>query len=192
MLRSARPPAAPDRARPRTRSRRGPAVLVVALVVSLGAATAPVAAAGTGPGAGPVRGAQAAHEAQAAQRALERDRTALYDLLDDTREQHGLAPLRRDGAVQGVAQRWAAGMASAASLRHNGALRRELPAGSAASGENVGRGLRGQPVPLHQAWLDSPDHRANALSGAYDTVGIGVVHDRRGALWAVVDFGAYG
>lgn len=181
-------PALLDRGRRRAsagRSRGSLVAVVVPLLLGLGAATAAVAAADTG-------SAHAVAGPTAAQRALEGDRTALYDLLDATRAQHGLAPLRRDPGVQGVAQAWAGAMASSGALRHNGSLRLQLPAGSSAGGENVGNGLRGQPVPLHEAWLASPGHRANALSGAYDTVGIGVVHDRRGKLWAVVDFGAYG
>jgi uncharacterized protein YkwD len=54
------------------------------------------------------------------------------------------------------------------------------------AGENVGVGptARG----LHEAFMDSPGHRANVLSRAYDRVGVGLVRDSRGVIWVTVLF----
>jgi uncharacterized protein YkwD len=50
-------------------------------------------------------------------------------------------------------------------------------------GENI---ARGQPTPqaVHDAWMDSPGHRANIMNGAYGRIGIGhVACGSRGPYW---------
>jgi len=41
---------------------------------------------------------------------------------------------------------------------------------------------------MHTAWMNSPDHRANILSGAYSSLGIGLAY-ANGQVWATEDFG---
>jgi uncharacterized protein YkwD len=41
---------------------------------------------------------------------------------------------------------------------------------------------------MHNAWMNSPDHRANILSGAYSSVGIGLAY-ANGQVWATENFG---
>jgi uncharacterized protein YkwD len=41
---------------------------------------------------------------------------------------------------------------------------------------------------MNTAWMNSPDHRANILSGAYHWVGIGVGY-ANGQVWATEDLG---
>jgi uncharacterized protein YkwD len=53
-------------------------------------------------------------------------------------------------------------------------------------GENVGVTGAGAWA-LHQAFMASPDHRANVL-GPYRTVGVGAVRDAHGNLWVTVEF----
>jgi uncharacterized protein YkwD len=42
---------------------------------------------------------------------------------------------------------------------------------------------------MHAAWMNSPEHRANILSNAFTSVGIGVAYGSDGQVYAVEDFG---
>lgn len=52
-------------------------------------------------------------------------------------------------------------------------------------GENIGVG--GGVASLHQAFMDSPDHRANILYDPFRHVGVGVVRDD-GRMWVTIIF----
>jgi uncharacterized protein YkwD len=100
----------------------------------------------------------------------------------------GLAPLVRDGALDGVARQWSTHMVTACqTLCHNPDL-----ASVAASiaptwqhaGENIGVG--GTVDAIQQAFLNSPPHYANIV-GPYDRVGIGVTISGD-QIWVTLDF----
>ena len=63
-------------------------------------------------------------------------------------------------------------------------------AGYRAMGENilVGPGSMSAPS-IETAWMNSPPHRANILSGAFNVVGIGYFRGPDGRIWAVQEFG---
>jgi uncharacterized protein YkwD len=42
---------------------------------------------------------------------------------------------------------------------------------------------------MEQAWMASPDHRANILSPNFDSVGVAVAWSADGRVWATQDFG---
>jgi uncharacterized protein YkwD len=42
---------------------------------------------------------------------------------------------------------------------------------------------------MEGAWMASPEHRANILSGAYSAAGVGMANSSDGRIWVVVDFG---
>jgi uncharacterized protein YkwD len=42
---------------------------------------------------------------------------------------------------------------------------------------------------MESAWMNSPSHRANILSGSFSAAGVGVAYDDRGQVWVCVDFG---
>jgi uncharacterized protein YkwD len=50
-----------------------------------------------------------------------------------------------------------------------------------AAGENVAHAM--SVIHAHRSLHASPSHRANMLSPAFDSVGIGVAADRDGTLW---------
>jgi hypothetical protein len=92
-------------------------------------------------------------------------------LINASRAANGQGPLAVDGALVGNARNHSAEMAAQSTIFHNGALPSQLPGGWRSIGENVGVG--GDVVGLHNAFMNSPGHRANVL-GDYDRVGIGV------------------
>jgi hypothetical protein len=53
-------------------------------------------------------------------------------------------------------------------------------------GENVGTG--GTVEAIQTAFVNSPHHYENIANGAYNLVGIGVVHGSNGAIYVTVDF----
>jgi uncharacterized protein YkwD len=54
-------------------------------------------------------------------------------------------------------------------------------------GENIARG-QADAAAVMQAWMNSPDHRANILNCDYKTLGVGV-HFGPGGPWWTQDFG---
>lgn len=93
------------------------------------------------------------------------------DLLNDSRNREGLSSLRRVEGVDNVAREWAHVMAVDNELKHRPSLRTPFDGDWRGLGENVGVGFSAES--LHQAFLDSPGHRANIM-GDFDYVGIGV------------------
>ncbi|MDQ3107109.1 MAG: CAP domain-containing protein, partial [Actinomycetota bacterium] len=79
----------------------------------------------------------------------------------------GLAPA---ADLIAIAERHAAAMAARGSIYHNPDLGRQVQDWEVV-GENVGVGP--DVASLHQAFLDSPAHRANVLDARYRQVGIG-------------------
>jgi hypothetical protein len=115
--------------------------------------------------------------------------TTFLRLANTARVGAGLAPMTRDPGLDAVARSWAAVLAGEGRLRH----RPDLAAVAGAveprwrnAGENVGVG--GLAVGLHEAFMNSPGHRANVLSPIYNRVGVGVVVDDAGLIWVAVNF----
>lgn len=100
------------------------------------------------------------------------DEDLFVQSINASRAAHGLGPLSVDGSLVAAARAQSGRMAGAGTIFHNGNLPNEVPGGWQSLGENVGTGdsVDG----LHQAFMNSPSHRANVL-GDYDRVGIGIV-----------------
>lgn len=116
----------------------------------------------------------------------------LYSEANAEREQRGLAPLRWDETLHRAAERHAGEMAARESISHQYPGERDLAARGHEAGakftvisENVAAAWSA-PV-IHDAWMHSPDHRANLLDPRVNAVGISVVR-RGGQLYAVEDF----
>lgn len=93
------------------------------------------------------------------------------ELLNASRNREGLSSLRRADGADNVAREWAHVMAVDNELKHRPSLRTPFDGAWQKLGENVGVGFSADS--LHQAFLDSPGHRANIM-GDYQYVGIGV------------------
>lgn len=116
----------------------------------------------------------------------------LFSAANAERAQRGLKPLRWDETLHHAAQRHAGEMAARESISHQYPGELDLAARGRAAGarftvisENVAEAWSA-PV-IHEAWMESPDHRANLLDPRVDSVGISVMR-RGGQLYAVEDF----
>ncbi len=97
----------------------------------------------------------------------------------------GAAAIRQASDLDQIAARHAADMAARGAIFHNGDLGRQVQNWEAL-GENVGVGP--DVATLHQAFLDSPAHRANIVDARYGDIGIGMASTSDGQLWVVEVF----
>lgn len=106
--------------------------------------------------------------------------------INSTRSSNGLGPLAVDGGLRSHARNHTQDMMDANKIFHSTSAELKAAAGSGWTklGENVGRG--GTVSSLHQAFMDSPGHRANIL-GDYNYVGIGT-GTKDGVLYVTVVF----
>ena len=116
----------------------------------------------------------------------------LFSAANAERARHGLQPLRWDETLHRAAQLHAGEMAARESISHQYPGELDLAGRGKAAGarftvisENVAEAWSA-PV-IHEAWMESPDHRANLLDPRVDSVGISVMR-RGGQLYAVEDF----
>jgi hypothetical protein len=107
--------------------------------------------------------------------------------INSTRSSSGLGPLTMESGLQSHARGHTADMIAADEIYHSSSAELQAAAGSGWDklGENVGRG--GSVSSLHQAFLDSPGHKANIL-GDYNYVGIGTDTSDNGVLYVTVVF----
>ena len=115
----------------------------------------------------------------------------LISLVNQARQQHGLGPLTVASGTSQVAAAWTAHLDATQSLAHNPDLRHQLETHGSPDwttyGENVGEGPADNPDALFQAYMNSPEHRANILNTAYRFTGVSVVLDGKTA-WNTFDF----
>jgi Cysteine-rich secretory protein family len=116
----------------------------------------------------------------------------LFQAANAERSQRGLPTLRWDTSLYRAAHGHAQQMAARASISHQYAGEPELADRGKAAGakfsliaENVAEAQTA--VRIHDAWMNSPGHRANLLDPHVDAVGISVLQ-RDGQLYAVQDF----
>jgi uncharacterized protein YkwD len=111
--------------------------------------------------------------------------------INAARRTHGLRPLVVVAGATDVARRWSWRLARAQRLWHNPSIVRDLQdAGSGAwteIAENVGFGPSTDPQALFQAYMQSPEHRANILDPAARYLGDGTV-ERDGVAYNTLDF----
>lgn len=123
-------------------------------------------------------------------------------LVNDERRSRGLDPLRSNGRLASAARRHAEDMAARGYFAHDSLdgrsfLDRIRAAGytsgarSWSVGENLawGSGERAAPGRIVGAWMDSPGHRQNILSGKYEEIGFGMAVGGERTYYAT-EFGA--
>jgi uncharacterized protein YkwD len=148
---------------------------------------APAANAATSPTAA-VRAA-AAHcpgkHAMPSAATLKRAARATLCLLNAQRAAKGLRPVVPNGVLRRSAVRYANAMVAGQFFSHvspsGETLGRRMTryvrgANGWAYGENLawGSGVRATPAQIMKAWMNSPGHRANILSGRWRHIGIGI------------------
>jgi uncharacterized protein YkwD len=102
----------------------------------------------------------------------------MLQAMNGARHAHGLAPLRIDRRLQRTACGHSLAMLRTDSFSHGAFVARIRRAGVRARriGENLawGVGALAQAQSIVNAWLASPEHRANLLRPGYHTVGVGI------------------
>jgi hypothetical protein len=123
---------------------------------------------------------------------MQSDVNQLYALANQARASYGLAPLRWDPALAASAMQHCVLMARASQIEHRYRNEADVPLRASQSGahfslieENIASGPYASGI--QQAWMNSPEHRANLLNPSIDRVGLAVV-SRNGQLYAVADY----
>jgi uncharacterized protein YkwD len=100
------------------------------------------------------------------------DRTSVIDLVNASRAQAGLPPLRENVTLDRKADGWAQHLRDVCSLSHS-RLSDGAPSDWMKLGENVGYG--GTIDQVHVAYMNSPGHRANILDPSFTSMGAAAV-----------------
>jgi uncharacterized protein YkwD len=111
--------------------------------------------------------------------------TPRLDRLNELRVNHGVRPLDQKDGLQEIANDWADHLAATGVLIHNPKLAVDVCCYQTV-GENVGYGPDW--LTVFQAFMDSPEHKANMLDPIWHTVGIGHQLDANGTAWIVIVF----
>lgn len=101
------------------------------------------------------------------------------------RTSRGLPALRVATDLTAIAKHHSEDMAAKQTLYHNPNLATEVSNWQVV-GENVGDG--GTVQSIHDAFMNSPEHRANILATDYTEIGIGTVTDANGVIWVTQVF----
>ncbi len=124
-------------------------------------------------------------------RDVESVRRELFDLVNATRREAGLPPLREHVGLREVALAHSRDMAENDFIGHTsprtGTAADRVRAASLSSGlvlENIGRGYGA--AEIHRGLMESPGHRANLVNPDVSHVGIGVVAQPEGARSAFI------
>lgn len=113
----------------------------------------------------------------------------LLQLVNAERQSAGLPALVARDDVAAIAGPHSAQMAAAHNIWHNdayftSATRSKLNAKGL--GENVGMNATAEAA--HQAFMDSPGHRANVMNASFTVAGFGAARDERGYLYVTENF----
>jgi hypothetical protein len=114
----------------------------------------------------------------------------LATATNSARVSAGLPALTENAQLDAVAQAWANKLAAAGVLSHNPAVRTQVTNWTVL-GENVG--MAGDVPTVQNAFMHSPEHKANILDPRYTQMGVGSatsIYPSCGCpvLWVVVDF----
>ncbi|HEX9774135.1 MAG TPA: CAP domain-containing protein [Actinomycetota bacterium] len=126
--------------------------------------------------------------AGAAQASAASEESQFVSLLNGERASRGIKSLTLDASLVEVARRHSREMAASKSIWHNPNLATDVK-NWVYVGENVGRGTGVQVI--HEAFMDSPAHRANILDTDYRSLGIGVAHGSDGLIYVTEVFATF-
>lgn len=100
------------------------------------------------------------------------ERDQVIALVNQSRSEAGLSTLRHNVTLDLKADAWAQKLRDSCSLSHS-RLSDGAPRNWLKLGENVGYG--GTIAQIHDAYLNSPGHRANIMDPAYNSMGAAAV-----------------
>jgi uncharacterized protein YkwD len=108
---------------------------------------------------------------------LRSNETGFLQAVNETRAANGLRPLRLDFRLRGAAREHSVEMLRRNTFAHGDFVGRMLAFHIGGfTGENLawGSGSYGSPRAIVNAWLHSPEHRANLLRPRFRRIGIGL------------------
>lgn len=105
---------------------------------------------------------------------------AFVSRTNSSRAGYGLPALSVAGDLTSIARQHAARMAASRAIFHNQSLTSQVCCWTDL-GENVGAGSTVDGI--HQAFMASPEHRANILSSRYTQIGVGTARGSDGRLY---------
>ena len=105
--------------------------------------------------------------------ALSGTETCFFNKINAERANVGRPKLVIKGDLTSVARNHSEDMAADGTIYHNSNLKNEVGGNWWALGENVGMGPDCES--LHNAFMDSPGHKANVLDKDYNQIGVGAV-----------------
>lgn len=109
------------------------------------------------------------------------------------RAANGIGPLHWDGQLMCLASSWSRHMASTQAMVHqnlSAVLGRPEYQRYRTLGENILRGPAGISADaMHDAWMASPGHRANILSGAFSSFAAASAIGPDGLIYVAAEFG---
>ena len=113
------------------------------------------------------------------------DLQKLIKLHNDARAKSwwSLKPLTPDSRLMHYADEWARKMARNGWMRHS-SMRDIMKLGFSRAAENIAWNQRSEEAVM-SAWLWSPGHRWNIMSGSSNVIGVGVCDAGRGPYWCV-------
>jgi uncharacterized protein YkwD len=119
--------------------------------------------------------------------AVNREERQLRSMVNDERDQRRVRTLGMRRFLVRAARNHSRDMASTGTLVHSDDLA-TVPGDRAWNiiGENIGVGASMDV--LHEAFMDSPPHRRNALNRVYRYVGVGMARSADGRIWVTVLF----
>lgn len=128
----------------------------------------------------------------ASSQAIQAEAWQIVQMANQARAEAGAGPLKWDPALALAARQHCLLMAADGSISHQYPGEPDVSMRAAQAGahfsmieENVA--LASTPAEIHDAWMNSPGHRANLLNPKVDHVGVALVAGRHG-LYAVADY----
>jgi uncharacterized protein YkwD len=118
--------------------------------------------------------------------------SSLLSLINKARRREGLRSVKRNPELDGVAHRHVLAMVAAQMVAHDvgDGLPHERLSEAGVDATRVGENVASAPTlrRIHRVLWDSPSHRENLLDPGFSRVGVALVRDSKGKLWAAEVF----
>ena len=115
-------------------------------------------------------------------------------LVNQERAKAGLAPLKINTKLAGVAERKAEDLRDKNYFAHNSPtygspfdMMKQFGITYTSAGENIAKGQK-TPAEVMNGWMNSPGHKANIMNANYTEIGVGYVTDSNGTTYWVQHF----
>ena len=115
-------------------------------------------------------------------------------LVNQERAKAGLAPLKTNAKLAGVAERKAEDLRDKNYFAHNSPtygspfdMMKQFGITYTSAGENIAKGQK-TPAEVMNGWMNSPGHKANIMNANYTEIGVGYVTDSNGTTYWVQHF----